>query len=343
MSLQRSPTSPIVPSLSDPASWSGRKASVVVLALAIAAFLPAMYRIARPFLTAFVLAGILAVALSPLRNWVGRFVSRSSMAALITTLVSMGPILALIFLAGGVIERGLKSGAFSEILRAAERFTLNAPTNSEPINSKVAQEVAAQINHIAGGIFTGGLAVVFVYVLLVHGQKWLAQLTALLPLDSTVTNRIVSTARDAIVANVDGIVAVAAAQAVLFGMIFWIAGVGSPVPWGALAGLASMVPVIGGTVVWLPMAVNVAIHGTWMRALLMGLGCLIGQTLISELLRPRVVGRRLQQPALLIALSVLGATEAFGALGILLGPVIVAILAALVGELRNQLESNSHL
>lgn len=331
-------TSPILPSLRDRAGLNrAGKAGVVVLMFAIGVLLPAVYRIARPFLTAFVLAGILAVALNPLHNWVGRFVSRSSMAALITSLAAIGPILALILVAGEVIERELKSGGFSGMLRAAQNFTATAP-----MNSKTAQEAASQISHIAGGLFTGAMSIVFLYVLLVHGQQWLAQLTALLPLDVAVTNRIVSTARDAIVANVDGIVAVSAAQALLFGVVFWLAGIGSPAPWGALAGIASMLPVVGGTVVWLPMAVNLGIHATWTRALAMGSACLIGQTAISELLRPRVVGKRLRQPGLLIALSVLGATNAFGVIGILLGPVIFSVLAALVRELRIQLQPESH-
>jgi predicted PurR-regulated permease PerM len=329
------PASPIVSRLLD--SSRGGKAGVVVLMLAIGVLLPAVYRIARPFLTAFVLAGILAIALNPLHNWVGRFISRAQIAALITTLAATGPILVLIFIAGQVIERELKSGGFSGMLRAAQNFTASAP-----INSKAAQEAAAHISHIAGGLFTGAMAVVFLYVLLVHGENWLGQFTALLPLEAAVTNRIVSTARDAIVANVDGIVAVSAAQAVLFGVVFWLAGIDSPAPWGALAGLASMLPVVGGTVVWLPLAVNLAIHTTWGRALAMGSACLVGQTAIGELLRPRVVGKRLQQPGLLIALSVLGATDAFGVMGILLGPVIFSILAALVRELRTQLQPESH-
>jgi len=327
--------------LTDPARWGRGRAGALVLAIAIVVLLPAVYRIGRPFLTAFILGGILAVALNPFRNWVGRFISRSSMAAMITTLVATVPILALIFLAGAVIEHGLKSGAFSEILRAAERFEVNPTANSAPINSKVAQELAAQMNHVAGAVFTAALAIVFVYVLLVNGQNWLAQFTALLPLDIAVTNRVISTARDAIVANVDGIVAVGAAQAVLFGVLFWVAGIDSPIPWAALGGLASTLPVVGGTVVWLPLAVNLAMHGTWLKALLMGLGCLVGQTVISELLRPRVVGKRVQQPPLLIALSVLGATDAFGAPGILLGPVIVSLVAALMYELRTQLHPRS--
>ena len=247
------------------------------------------------------------------------------------------PILGLIFIAADVIKRELKSGTFSGLLSAAQQFTTSAP-----INSKMAQEAASRITQIAGGLFTTGLALVFLYVFLVHGRSWLERSTALLPLDTATTNRILSTTRDSIVANVDGIVAVGAAQAVLFGVIFWASGIESPAPWAALAGLASVLPVVGGTVVWLPLAVSLAIHRTWVRALLMGLGCLVGQTAISELLRPKVVGKRVQQPALLIALSIIGATEAFGVLGILLGPVIVSVIAVLVSELRTQVQANSH-
>ena len=45
-----------------------------------------------------------------------------------------------------------------------------------------------------------------------------------LPLDTSVTNRILATIRDAIVANVDGILAMSAVEALLYGIIFWIAG-----------------------------------------------------------------------------------------------------------------------
>jgi predicted PurR-regulated permease PerM len=291
----------------------------------------------RPFLTAMILAAILAVVLDPIQQRVGRVISRSSVAALITTLVAVGPILVLVFLVGVVIEREIKSGAFSDLLRAGQRLTASAP-----INDHALQEAAAQLGQLAGGLFTGALAVLFLYVLLVHGQSWLTDLTALIPLDASVMRRILLTVRDAIVANVNGIVVVSASEAVLFGIVFWIAGIGSPVLWGALAGLASMVPVVGGMVVWLPMAITLAIHRTWGKALLVALGCLAGQTAVSELLRPLVVSSRLRQPPLLIALSVLGATDAFGAMGILVGPVIVSVLAALVHEFRIQLQPSVH-
>jgi hypothetical protein len=65
----------------------------------------------------------------------------------------------------------------------------------------------ADLNQVAGGLFTGALAVVFLYVMLVYGKGWVSQMAAMLPLDTSITNRILATIRDAIVANVDGILA----------------------------------------------------------------------------------------------------------------------------------------
>jgi predicted PurR-regulated permease PerM len=291
---------------------------------------------AQPFLTALVLAAILAVVLDPLQKRASRFVKRSSVAALLTTLVAVGPVLTVILLAGSALKREIKSGAFDAILRAGERLTAGASIDRQAI-----QQAAADLGQVAGGLFTGALAVLFIYVLLVYGQGWLAQLTVLLPLDTSVTNRILATIRDSIIANVDGILAMSVIEAILYGIVFGIAGIGLPAMWGAFAGLASMIPLIGAAAVWLPITVTLAIHGAYVKAALAGIVCFAVQQAVALLLVPRIVGTRLRQPPLLIALSVLGGTSAFGALGILLGPVVVSVLAALVREFRLQLRPNT--
>jgi len=321
------------PSREKPTLRRRHTAGIIVLGLAILALLPAAYRMAQPFLSAFVLAAILAVVLDPLQKRASRLATRSSIAALLTTAVGVAPILAIILLAGIVIEREIKSGALAGLLDTGQRLTSTVSFDRHA----AIQQAVAELTQLGGALFTAALTVVFLYVLLLHGKGWVTQLTAMLPLDQSVTTRILSTTKDSIVANVDGIVAVGAADAVAFGIVFWIAGVGSPALWGALAGLASLVPVVGGMVVWLPIGVVFAIHGAYGKALIVGLGCLTAQMAVATFLRPRVVGSRLQQPSLLIALSVLGGTDAFGALGILLGPVIASVLAALAHEFRVEL------
>jgi predicted PurR-regulated permease PerM len=291
---------------------------------------------ARPFLTALVLSAILAVALDPLQKRAGRLVKRPLVAALLTTLAAVGPVVTVFLLVGSAINREIRSGAFGDIVRAGERLTGGASIDRHAI-----EQALADLSQVAGGLFTGAMAVVFLYVVLVYGKGWVSQLAAMLPLDTSVTNRILATIRDAIVANVDGILAEGAVEALLYGIIFWIAGIGLPAMWGAFAGLASMIPLIGAAAVWLPVAVTLAIHGAYVKAALVGVVCFAGQQAVALLLVPRILGTRLRQPPLLIALSVLGGASAFGALGILLGPVMVSVLAALVREFRIQLRPDS--
>jgi len=310
----------------------------VVLGLAIAVLLPVAYRMAKPFLTAFVLAAILAVALDPLQKRTSRLVTRSSLAALLTTLVGLVPILAIILLAAMTIVREIKSADLSGIWRVGQLLNSGVSIDREAAIRKA----AAELTQAGGALFTIGLAVLFLYVLLLHGRGWVGRIAELVPLDKEVTARILSTTSDAIVANVDGILAVGAADAILYGIVFAIARIPSPVLWALVAGLSTLVPIVGGTIVWLPIAVILAIHGAYAKAVIVGVGCLAGQEVVSMFLRPRVIGSRLQQPPLVIALSVLGGADAFGALGILLGPVIVSVLAALAREFRMQLRPETN-
>jgi len=111
--------------------------------------------------------------------------------------------------------------------------------------------------------------------------------------------------------------------------------------WGALAGLASTIPLIGAAAVWLPLTISLAVHGAWMKAVMVGVICFAMQQAVALVLVPRIVGKRLRQSPLVIALALLGGASAFGALGILVGPVIVAVLGALAQELRIQLRPHA--
>jgi len=316
--------------MTQPEPASKRRTNVLVLAFAIAAFAPAVFWMARPFLTAGVLAAILAVALDPLHSRTARLV-RPSVAALITTSVALAPVLAVLMLGGMAVNRGIRSGALSDLIRTGQRLT------GTTFDVHAIQQAVPELSRIAGGAFTCVFAAVFLYVLLVHGKAWLIKLTSMLSMDASASGRIVTAVRDAIVANVDGILAMGVGEAMLFGAIFQVSGIDSAGMWGAFAGLSSMIPVAGAAAVWLPLSVRLAVHGIWMKGVVMGIVCLATQEAVAFLVLPRLIGTRLRQSPLLIALSILGATSAFGVLGILVGPVIVAVLGALVQELRNQL------
>jgi len=91
----------------------------------------------------------------------------------------------------------------------------------------------------------------------------------------------------------------------------------------------SLFPILGSFVVWLPVALTFAVQGQWLRALLLtGWGVIIINP-VDNLLVPVLVGRTLRLHTLLILFAIIGVLAAFGASGVVLGPLIVAVAVAL--------------
>jgi predicted PurR-regulated permease PerM len=104
-------------------------------------------------------------------------------------------------------------------------------------------------------LITGLLVTVFLYFLLRYGEDWVSRLTALIPLDPFISMSILRTVHDSVVANVTGVLAAVVGQGVLLGLGFWFVGLRSPVLWGAIGGLASIIPVVGAPLVWVPVVI----------------------------------------------------------------------------------------
>ncbi|MGH9347846.1 MAG: AI-2E family transporter, partial [Vicinamibacterales bacterium] len=99
-------------------------------------------------------------------------------------------------------------------------------------------------------------------------------------------------------------------------------------------GVSAVPPAPGAFLVWAPAAIFLAITGAWIRALiLVAWGVLVVGT-IDNLLSPRLVGHRTRMHELLVFFSVLGGLETFGVLGVVLGPVAVAVTLALIEMVR---------
>jgi predicted PurR-regulated permease PerM len=98
--------------------------------------------------------------------------------------------------------------------------------------------------------------------------------------------------------------------------------------------LASLVPVFGSALVWGPAAILLFVSGHWIKAiilLLWGAG-VVGQ--VDAVVRPYVIGAQVKVQTLLVFFSLLGGVEAFGIVGIFIGPVILSVTMAILEMLR---------
>src|SRR5688572_3251825 len=96
----------------------------------------------------------------------------------------------------------------------------------------------------------------------------------------------------------------------------------------------SMVPMLGAFIVWVPAAIYLAITGHWTKALILTAWGTLAIGMIDNFLRPKLVGSRTRLHELLIFFSVLGGLNVFGVLGVVLGPVVLAITLSLIDVYR---------
>src|SRR5205823_6490405 len=122
---------------------------------------------------------------------------------------------------------------------------------------------------------------------------------------------------------------VAITQGVLGGIAFAVLGLSAPIFWGVMMVFFALLP-LGAGVVWLPVGIWLLLtgkiaHGIALIAI--GFG---GIGLVDNFLRPILLSGRTQMNGLLVFISLLGGIAAFGLLGIVLGPVIMAVTTSFV-------------
>lgn len=157
-----------------------------------------------------------------------------------------------------------------------------------------------------------------------------AMIQAWLPLTPTEAEHLFRRVFDTVHATVYGTFAVAAVQGLLGGLMFWALGLPTPLLWGLVMGLLSVVPVLGAFVVWIPAAILLTLDGSWARALILVVwgGIVVGG--IDNVLRPMFVGNRLRLHTIPAFISMIGGLVLFGAPGFILGPLAITVTLLLV-------------
>ncbi len=125
-------------------------------------------------------------------------------------------------------------------------------------------------------------------------------------------------------AVVYGTLVIASIQGLLGGLMFWYLGLSSPLLWGCVMALVSILPMLGAFLVWVPAAIYLLLSQQWQQALMLSLWGLLVVGTIDNFLRPYWVSRELSMHPLQIFFSVIGGLVLFGPSGLILGPVMFA-------------------
>jgi len=328
--------------------WTREHALIVVLVVATALLFVLCWLLVQPFLSAIAWALALAVVAHPLHGWIERRIDKPSFAAgLAVFAIALLIVAPVIFVGNSIVQEATKSvkavqasmedGKWREQLARSPRLANAFSAIEEPATQQL-QGMAAEVGKRATQVVTGSawafvqllLTLFVLFFLFRDRRKALDTLRSLVPLSKQETDEVFTRVADTIHATVFGTLVVAAVQGALGGLMFWWLGLPAPVLWGAVMAVLAIIPVLGAFVVWVPAAIFLAASGQWGKAaILTGWGSIV-IGLIDNVLYPILVGKRLRMHTVPVFFSIVGGLAIFGAAGLVLGPVILALTAAIL-------------
>jgi predicted PurR-regulated permease PerM len=331
----------------------------VALAVALAFALYICWLIVQPFVNVLLWASVLTMVFYPLHRRIRLGVRQPETAAALSTLLVIVLILVPITFVTIAIVRELRDVA--ETLQAGVQqvggpsipglgMILGRLDGYVDIDPVAAQKFLAERMQVWGAALAGStlivvggalgavvqtaLVVFTMFYMFRDGDRIRVAVYDTMPLERVQVHDIIARTKEVISATIYGVLVIAAIQGTLGTFIFWILGLPSPLLWGVVMFVLCMIPMAGAFLVWVPAAIYLAFTGAYVKAGILVVWGVLVIGGIDNLLSPRLVGKRARLHELLIFFGVLGGLQVFGILGVVLGPVVVAVTLAMIEMIR---------
>jgi predicted PurR-regulated permease PerM len=321
-----------------------------------------VFRISEPFLSALAWAAILAIFFYPMHKRLARRLSSVQASVIgtvaVTVLLIVPAILVTtLFVREAVsISRGVQHSiieqhapVIAKVWAWIARHVPGMDPNTDIFEALeqgiekeagfLAERIGTILKNIAAFIFDLFVMIFAMFYFFRDAGKILGAVRSILPFDAQHQEAMIIQVRDLISASVITSLVVAAIQGALGGLGFALLGLPAPVFWGVLMAFFSLIPVVGSGLIFVPASLWLGFSGHWGRAILLLAICAGVSTVLDNVLRPLLLGGRTELSGLVIFISVVGGVSLFGMLGLVLGPILIAIAAGVLSVYRETAES----
>ncbi len=203
------------------------------------------------------------------------------------------------------------------ILRAAESF-----------GRKVSSTGASIVKNVVLLIFQTLIMIFALYFIFRDGSKLAERVVNLIPMETAYKIHILGRLNQTLTAVVRGMFVTASVQGLLAGIGFAVAGVRFSVVLGFATAFMALIPFVGAASIWAPIGVYLFLKG-WV---VQGIGVLLWGGLVVSMadnfLRPFIIGEKAKLPIVFLFFGTLGGLQAYGPIGLLVGPLTVASVLA---------------
>lgn len=175
-----------------------------------------------------------------------------------------------------------------------------------------------------------GVFIVVTFFFFRDGDLFLRRFEELVPMETQNKRLIAERFSETVVSIIRTLFVIAIVQGIGMGIAFWILGVTAPVTLALITAILACIPFAGPPILWIPIAALLFMEEQYVHALiLVGWGMIVVGS-ADNLLRPILIGRGSQLPFIWLFLGILGGLRVYGIAGILIGPLLVAIVFAFV-------------
>ncbi len=311
-----------------------------------------VYLVFAPFLAPLAWAAVLVVVSYPVYRSVARRWGETNAAIASTAGVTLILIVPVLFVMIAFVRQGMSAAQSIELHVLSghwswldglwdaieKRFPELSPEDltsslrhyGEEAAKFVASRLGTILRNTAIFLFDLAVTILAMFYLFRDGHSIVERLREVLPFEESHRDRMIEEVRRLIRASVTSSLVAAALHGTLGGIAFAVTGIKAPVFWGVMMGFFSFVPVVGSALIWVPIAISLAVGGHWGKGLAVVIACSLIVGLVDNLVRPLFISGKAEMSGLVIFISVLGGISVFGLLGIILGPIVVAVAGSLL-------------
>lgn len=322
------------------------RAGLLILALGVGILLALM-----PFLSGLLGAAILYVMFAGTYRRLAS-VMPSGLASALTLMLAIVVIaLPLAWLIGVLVDRipdalrSLQSGVLLERLSELRIGRIDVGAKVAEASGSLVQWVSGQALGFVGGAASASLNLIIaffgLYYMLHSGDALWSGFHGYVPFSASTADALRLHFYSVTQATLLGTIATAVAQGTLIGLAFLLVGLPDPLVWGSMAAFASILPVLGTGLVWMPAVLVLFFQGRYGAMVVMLIvGWLLASN-IDNLIRPMVYRRVSNIHPMVTLVGAFAGIKYFGLPGLLLGPLAIAYFFELLRFYQLEYGSNA--
>lgn len=185
--------------------------------------------------------------------------------------------------------------------------------------------IQGAVTGLSAAAFELILMLIMLYFFLRDGPRFRAQIRRVSPLSKEEADQVLNQAAGTMRGALKALLLVPIIQGVLATVGYWALGVPSALLWGGITTLIAFLPLIGTPLVWVPICIYLWLQGHPWQSVMLAVYCSLAVTSIDNFLRPWIMRGSTDIHPLWSFLAILGGLISFGALGLLVGPLILSL------------------